>query len=60
VRVAIGSTDSQTIYAGEAPGFVGLDQVNAIIPRSLIGRDNVDVVLSVDGVMANTVRIRIK
>jgi uncharacterized protein (TIGR03437 family) len=60
VRVAIGGTESQTIYAAEAPGFVGLDQVNAIIPRSLIGRDNVDVVLSVDGVMANTVRIRIK
>ena len=60
VRVAIGGTESQTIYAGEAPGFVGLDQVNAIIPRSLIGRDSVDVVLSVDGVMANTVRIRIK
>ena len=60
VRVAIGGTDSQTIYAGEAPGFVGLDQINAIIPRSLIGRDTVDVVLSVDGGTANTVTIKIK
>jgi uncharacterized protein (TIGR03437 family) len=60
VRVAIGGTESQTIYAAEAPGFVGLDQVNAIIPRSLIGRDGVDVVLSVDGGTANTVRIKIK
>jgi uncharacterized protein (TIGR03437 family) len=60
VRVAIGGADAQTIYAGEAPGFVGLDQVNAIIPRSLIGRGAVDVVLSVDGGTANRVTIRIR
>jgi len=40
--------------------MVGLDQVNVLIPRSLIGRGEVDVVLTVDGKPANTVRVAIK
>jgi uncharacterized protein (TIGR03437 family) len=47
-------------YAGLAPGFVGLDQINVIVPRSLIGRGEVGVVLTVDGKMANTVKVSIK
>ncbi|MBL8168727.1 MAG: hypothetical protein JNJ50_11265, partial [Acidobacteria bacterium] len=43
-----------------APGFVGLDQINVPLPRSLAGRGEVDVVMTVDGVAANTIRIRIK
>jgi hypothetical protein len=34
--------------------------VNLPIDRSLIGRGEVDVVLTVDGVAANTVRVNIK
>ncbi|MGH9938256.1 MAG: choice-of-anchor V domain-containing protein [Blastocatellia bacterium] len=56
----IGGTPAQVIFIGEAPGFVGLDQANIIIPRSLIGRGLVDVVLIVDGKTANTVQINIK
>jgi len=37
-----------------------LGQVNARLPRSLIGRGEVEVVLTVDGKAANTVRISIK
>jgi uncharacterized protein (TIGR03437 family) len=47
-------------YAGPAPGFVGLDQVNVQVPRSLIGRGEVDLVLTVDGKTTNTVKINIK
>jgi len=38
----------------------GLDQLNLIVPRSLAGRGEVDVVLTVDGRTANTVKVNIK
>jgi uncharacterized protein (TIGR03437 family) len=37
-----------------------VDQVNARIPRSLIGRGEVEVVLTVDRKEANRVRISVK
>jgi len=60
VSARIGGVDAPVGYAGLAPGFVGLDQVNVIIPRSLIGRGEVDVVLVVDGKVANTVKVSIR
>ncbi len=60
VSVNIGGTDCEVLYAGETPGFFGLDQCNVRIPRSLGGRGDVDVVLTVNGKIANTVRINIK
>jgi uncharacterized protein (TIGR03437 family) len=46
-------------YAGEQ-GAAGLDQVNVVLPRSLAGRGEVDVVLTVEGQAANTVRVNIQ
>jgi uncharacterized protein (TIGR03437 family) len=43
-----------------APGFVGLDQVNLVLPRTLIGRGVIDLVLTVDGKAANTVQLAIQ
>ncbi|HMV87266.1 MAG TPA: Ig-like domain-containing protein [Blastocatellia bacterium] len=46
VRVLIGGLEigpPQVNYAGKVDGFVGLDQVNVLIPRSLIGRGIVGV-----------------
>jgi uncharacterized protein (TIGR03437 family) len=60
VRVTIGGADAEVLFAGPQGGFEGLDQVNARIPRSLIGRGEVDVVVTVDGRTANTVRVNIK
>ena len=61
VSATIGGTNAQIGYAAEAPGLVGLDQANIRIPRSLIGRDGeVDVVLTVAGKVANTVKLYIK
>ena len=41
--------------------FVGLDQVNlGPLPRSLTGRGEVDIVLTVDGKVANTVTVTIQ
>ena len=42
------------------PVFVGLDQINiGPLPRTLLGRGNVEVALTVDGVAANPVTINI-
>jgi uncharacterized protein (TIGR03437 family) len=57
VTARIGGTDAQVTFAGAQGQFVGLDQVNVRLPRSLIGRGNVDVTLIVDGQMANVVGV---
>ncbi len=60
VAATLGGVSSQVLYAGPQGIFVGLDQVNLEIPRSLIGRGSVDMKLIVDGKMANTVGVAIK
>ena len=56
----IGGANATVHYALGAPGFIGLDQLNIEVPRSLIGRGAVDVVLLVDGTPANVVKVVIK
>jgi len=58
--IKIGGVDAEVAYAGAQGGLVGLDQVNVKLPRALIGRGEVDLVLTVDGKAANNVRVRIK
>lgn len=60
VTATIGGVNAQVTYAGAQPDFVGLDQVNILIPRSLIGRGLVDIALSVEGKPANAVKMSIK
>ena len=60
VTCKIGGTDAEVLYAGLQGDFVGLDQSNVRIPRSLKGRGEVDVVMTVDGKAANTVRVNLK
>lgn len=60
VSALLGGTNAQVVFIGAQGGFAGLDQANVLIPRSLIGRGEVDLVLSVDGKMANTVKVWIK
>lgn len=60
VTVTIGGTNVPVDFAGAQGDFDGLDQVNVRLPRSLIGRGEVDVVLTVDGRTANTVRVSIQ
>jgi uncharacterized protein (TIGR03437 family) len=59
VDVRIGGIDAPAPFAG-AQGLTGLDQINVTIPRSLIGRGEVDLVLTVDGQIANVVRLNFK
>ncbi|MDX2029635.1 MAG: SBBP repeat-containing protein [Blastocatellia bacterium] len=60
VNVKMGGTDCEVLFLGSQGGFVGLDQANIRIPRSLLGRGEIDVVTTVDGKPANTVRVSIK
>jgi uncharacterized protein (TIGR03437 family) len=60
VNVKLGGVDAAVQYASAAPGFVGLDQVNAIVPRALAGRGEIDVVLTADSRAANTVRVVVR
>ncbi|MGH9936851.1 MAG: hypothetical protein ACREAM_11435 [Blastocatellia bacterium] len=60
VNAAIGGTNAQVLFAAAQGDFAGLDQTNIAIPRSLAGRGDVDLVLSVDSKAANTVLLNIK
>jgi uncharacterized protein (TIGR03437 family) len=60
VTAKIGGVSAQVDYAGPQPDFAGLDQINVRLPRELAGRGEVDVVLTVDGQVANTVRVNIR
>ncbi len=60
VTVQIGGTTANVIYAGGETGLTGLDQANVLLPQSLRGRGELNVVMTVDGKTANTVKINIK
>jgi uncharacterized protein (TIGR03437 family) len=60
VAVTIGGVNAPVQYAGAAPGFVGLDQVNVLLPLTLGGRGESNVVLTVDGEISNTVTINVR
>ncbi len=56
----IGSVKADVLYAGAQGTYQGLDQYNVAIPRSLIGKGKVEVVLTVSGRVSNTVNMNIK
>lgn len=60
VTATVGGVTAQVSFAGAQGQCEGLDQLNLPLPKSLRGSGDVDVTLTVDGLMANTVRIRIK
>jgi uncharacterized protein (TIGR03437 family) len=60
VTCRIGTMTLPVQYAGLQGSSVGLDQVNVNLPQSLRGIGEVDLVLTVDGQAANTMRINVK
>jgi uncharacterized protein (TIGR03437 family) len=60
VGARISGIEVPVAYAGAQGNFVGLDQVNLLLPRSLAGRGAVDIALSIDGKPANVVQVKIK
>ncbi len=53
-------TTLPAIYANSQNFYAGLDQVNILLPRTLVGSGLVDAVLTVDGKAANTVKLNFK
>ncbi|MCI0338083.1 MAG: SBBP repeat-containing protein [Acidobacteria bacterium] len=56
----IGGIDMQLSYAGDQGQFVGLDQCNVQLPRSLIGRGEIDITLVFDGLASNNLKVFVK
>ncbi|MBL8169897.1 MAG: DUF1566 domain-containing protein [Acidobacteria bacterium] len=61
ITATIGGTSAEVLFAGAQTDFVGMDQINVRVPRSLATMTgDVNVVLAVDGKTANTVKINLK
>ena len=60
VTATVGGTAVQVTFAGAQGQLIGLDQANLRLPRTLLGRGEVDVVMTIDGQTTNTVRVSIR
>jgi uncharacterized protein (TIGR03437 family) len=60
VKVAIGGVQSTVTFAGLAPGWAGLYQVNVQVPANAPVGDAVPIALSVGGVAANQVTMAVE
>ena len=60
VKVKIGDIDGEVSFAGAQTDFIGLDQVNVLLPVSLRGRGEITINCSVDSRNANPVTVTIK
>jgi uncharacterized protein (TIGR03437 family) len=48
------------LYVGPQLTFDGLDQINVRLPRTLAGKGEVDLAVTVDDKLANTTRLSFK
>ena len=60
VTASIGGVSAEVLFAGAQGVYVGLDQINLLLPRGLAGRGEVDLALVVGGKAAKIVRINIR
>jgi uncharacterized protein (TIGR03437 family) len=60
VTTNINGRNVPVLYAGPQSSYEGLDQVNLLLPLSLSGAGEVNVILTVDGQTANVVTINIQ
>jgi uncharacterized protein (TIGR03437 family) len=59
-QVKIGGVDVPVLYVGLQPSNVGLDQINVELIRTLAGKGEADLEVTVDGIAANTTRVAIR
>jgi uncharacterized protein (TIGR03437 family) len=59
-NVKVGGRTLPALYAGSQPQYPGLDQVNVQLPQNLAGSGTVSVILTVDGITANSLSIAIQ
>jgi uncharacterized protein (TIGR03437 family) len=55
VIVMVGNQTLAAAYAGPAPGFIGEDQVNVLLPATLAGSGTANITVSVSGSVSNVV-----
>ena len=61
VKITLGGTPLKVEYAGAQLQYFGLDQLNAVVPTSLAGRNRtLDLVLYADGWAANVVQCKVQ
>ncbi len=60
MKATIGGVAADILYAGPQGQYLGFDQVNIRIPKTLRGRGRVDIRLTVDGDPVNPVRVQIR
>jgi uncharacterized protein (TIGR03437 family) len=60
VAATVGGEPAEVLYAGSQNEYVGVDQVNLRLARSLAGRGEVDIVVRVDGQASNAVRVNVR
>jgi uncharacterized protein (TIGR03437 family) len=60
VSLKVGDQDVPVTYAGAQGTYAGLDQINARLPRDLTAKGELEVVLTVEGGAANTVKVAVK
>ncbi len=59
-KVTIDGIEVPALYVGAQPTFNGLDQLNVELPRTLAGKGEVDLKVTVDDKTANTTRVTFK
>ena len=57
--VSIGGQAAQVLFSGLAPGFVGLWQINAVVPQSVTPGPAVPLIISVGSLTSNQVTIAV-
>lgn len=60
VSVRVGGENATVLFVGPQGDFVGLDQLNVQLPRTLAGRGELEWALTVDGKTANNVILNIR
>jgi uncharacterized protein (TIGR03437 family) len=60
VKVWLGGGAVQPTFIGAQGDLAGLDQLNVPLPRSLAGRGVIEIRLTVDGLIANTVTVSVR
>jgi uncharacterized protein (TIGR03437 family) len=60
VTVRVAESDLPVLYAGAQGSFVGQDQINLRLPRTLAGRGEVSLVVTIDGRISNAVNVSIR
>jgi adhesin/invasin len=57
--VTIGGLPAQILFSGLAPGFVGVWQINAVVPENAPAGDDIPVQVSINGAASNSVTMAV-